>query len=907
MSTNINECAQEQTSMRNLRESGVALLTALLILMLMSSLLVGFSLLLMTDQRLNGIDRDQTQAFYGAEAGMEKLTADLGTLFDANYAPSGAQINALTTKPPSIPGVTYVGPNSTPGYQITFQADGLGNPVSQNRTILSGSFQGLLGELTRYTMTVTSHTLNGSEVKLQRTVQTVGIPVFQFGIFSETDLSFFAGPDFNFGGRVHTNGNLFLAEGSGKTLTMQDRVTALKEVVRTNLSNGWPTNTNYTGTVNAITAPGNYRSLASSEGSLVGTLGTALNDPTWHNLSIGTYNGNVRNGRTGAKQLKMPLVILGGQTIDLIRRPVQNEDTNNPGVLGERYYSQASMKILLSDDKNDIKNLPCIDTTVDPVDLSTLAVPVASLPAWYTAAPKIPLAASGAASATSPYNSSDGYWIKKDQPIIAGFIKIEIQTNYGVPCGTSKDVTKEVLNLGIAGRNLYPLPASLGLPPLPVSQVPPSTCPDPSPNAVIRLERVRDNPSNAGPGGCGPVPTSPTDYWPNVLFDPREGNPRDTVPAAPNNVRPTLGGVMHYVELDLNNLGRWLTGAIGTSGTQAKDVTNATHDFLIYFSDRRTNYTAAALPTWPPASPTAKETGEYGFQDFVNPASQFACPNSTLDAGEDLDGLGTSVPLQTYGQAPVLSVLPNTNLIPGVTGVALTANPNCAVTAPSSIWPGTFLTQAQDARENPPLLFRRALKLVNGSSISLGTCPGSVPCGLNITSENPVYAQGDFNAAGGSFSGPHVAAAVVADSFTFLSNNWNDINSFKSPYSPGGRNAATTWYRVAVVAGKGISFPQPTGYSTYQDFGTDGGAHNFLRYVENWGGTTLNYRGSVVSLYYTRQGTGVYKCCNTVYSPPTRGYNFDTDFLTPNLLPPRTPMFRDVNATGFTQLIMPGQ
>src|SRR3989441_9660 len=95
--------------------------------------------------------------------------------------------------------------------------------------------------------------------------------------------------------------------------------------------------------------------------------------------------------------------------------------------------------------------------------------------------------------------------------------------------------------------------------------------------------------------------------------------------------------------------------------------------------------------------------------------------------------------------------------------------------------------------------------------------------------------------------------------------------------------------RLAVVAGKGISFPQPTGYSTYQDFGTDGGAHNFLRYVENWGGTTLNYRGSVVSLYYTRQGTGVYKCCNTVYSPPTRGYNFDTDFLTPNLLPQRTP------------------
>jgi len=39
----------------------------------------------------------------------------------------------------------------------------------------------------------------------------------------------------------------------------------------------------------------------------------------------------------------------------------------------------------------------------------------------------------------------------------------------------------------------------------------------------------------------------------------------------------------------------------------------------------------------------------------------------------------------------------------------------------------------------------------------------------------------------------------------------------------------------------------------------------------------------------------------------TGGYNFDTDFLEPTLLPPRTPMFRDVNITGFTRLIMPNK
>jgi hypothetical protein len=112
------------------------------------------------------------------------------------------------------------------------------------------------------------------------------------------------------------------------------------------------------------------------------------------------------------------------------------------------------------------------------------------------------------------------------------------------------------------------------------------------------------------------------------------------------------------------------------------------------------------------------------------------------------------------------------------------------------------------------------------------------------------------------------------------------------------------------MAGKGVSFPLPgaTGCATTcADFGTDGGVHNFLRYIENWGGQTLNYRGSIISMYYNRQAVGLYKCCNTVYSPPTRGYNFDTEFLTPSNLPPRTPLFRDVNTTGFTQLLLPTQ
>jgi hypothetical protein len=177
-----------------------------------------------------------------------------------------------------------------------------------------------------------------------------------------------------------------------------------------------------------------------------------------------------------------------------------------------------------------------------------------------------------------------------------------------------------------------------------------------------------------------------------------------------------------------------------------------------------------------------------------------------------------------------------------------------------------------------------------------------------MASENPVYVQGDFNAIAaegipGTYDNPHVATAVIADAVTVLSNNWNDIRSFNSPHDPDGRRARTTTYRMAVIAGKGLAFPQPD--ATPQDFGTDGGMHNFLRFLEDWGGQSLNYRGSMAIFYTNRQGVGTYKCCRNVYSPPTRNFEFDTDFLNPNLLPPQTPLFRDVNSLGFWQVVSP--
>src|SRR3974377_1572972 len=69
-------------SKRFRQDAGIALLTTLLLLFMMSSLLVGFSILLASSQRLAGTNNDQVHAFYASEAGMEQLTAGLGNLFN---------------------------------------------------------------------------------------------------------------------------------------------------------------------------------------------------------------------------------------------------------------------------------------------------------------------------------------------------------------------------------------------------------------------------------------------------------------------------------------------------------------------------------------------------------------------------------------------------------------------------------------------------------------------------------------------------------------------------------------------------------------------------------------------------------------------------------------------------------
>jgi PilX N-terminal len=939
------------------REKGIALITSLLVLFLVSAMIIGMCWMVMSDQRLGGNNKDRETAFYGAEAGMEKLTADLGSGFTSNGKLTAPQVAAIAANPPTtatLPNIQFLNASGGSTYQVLFTPNGTnGDPLATNATILPPSpYAGMQGLITQFTLSVAAQTINtGAEVKLQRQMQVVAIPVFQFGVYSDSDLSFFNGPNMTFGGRTHTNGNLWLTP-SGQ-LNMGNKVTVVGQVLRQYLENGdYYTTGSYSGATYIATTPNptttppaaGWRALAQTEGSVTGfseygAVSTTPNSPTWANAEA-LYNGMLENQ---VSQLSLTAAALGGITtpISLVRRAVPGELASNPAEFNTQYFSEATIRILLDDYAtpglpssgcagSDMMSLDTVTSTA-PVDLAQLAF--ASNSPYHTTAPTtlsgapftgtanangqvLPLPVSGASAAyitpgTTGYN---GYWEKAGYPIITGCLKIEIQNN---TAGWT-DVTAKILSLGYIGRNINPTYnttyVSPKLAPLPGAEIGAQgpttntyvtgaiTCADPSPSAIIRLARLRDNPSyNTAANPCGNVAAgttvAATDVWPNVLFDAREGILRPSA-AAGNYL--TASGVMNYVELDVKNLAAWLS-----ANQSGLNLNNNTTGFTVYFSDRRGEQ----------KDPNAASvrTGSYGYNDIVNPSSQASgCPNTTLDSGEDLEGDGT---LRTYGgiETPPAPITPTSYMLANLwntTGsgymsvsgtVIMHGDSNCS-SNPNR--PDVGYNDSREARVNPPLFFRRALKIVDGQVLNLGTSCGTVACGLTIAAENPVYMQGDYNAPpDGSWSGSSVAAAVAGDAFTILSDNWNDVNSFDSPYATTYRTGVQTAIRAAVIAGKGIPFPE---INNVQDFGTDGGVHNFLRYLEGWG-STLHYQGSLVSFFYNRQAVGTYKS-SVVYGAPTRDYNFDTNFtLGPQYLPPNTPTLRSVNTTGFSQQLMPSQ
>ena len=853
---------------------GFTLIAALLLLMIMSGVAVGLMYLVNSETRIGGNDMESNMAFYGAESGMELLTANLAQLYQTSMAPTAAQITALTTFPPTSNQVGAMNYRES----ITWAQDANGNPIRTWNTISQGDKAGLVALMVPMTLNVEATRPSGADVSISRRVEVALIPVFQFGVFCDGDCSYFAGPNFNFAGRVHANGNLFLAEGGASSLTFTDKVTAFREIVRDRLANGWPTSTNYNGTVYVPKATGGCNSGGPATNCLSYTvpqaswsggipLAGATNGSFWINTSQVTYNGFIANHDTGVTRLTLPFVSPGVGPVQIIRKPPQGELPGS-SLGSSRLYNKAQIRVLLADTQNDLH--PGVGGDAQDINLEALG-------GVNVGGTVIPFARADTAV--------DLNWVKNVRDpagttqwsLFHGGRQVDATTTwlrveYKDAAGNWNGVTTQWLGLGFT-RGFEPPTTPGG------NAV--------NPNAILILQKLADRNGDGaanGTDGTFATRTTATRYYPINFYDPREGNPRDVNLAG---TTCNVNGIMNAVEIDVGNLRRWLgqsaggQGAIAGSGNLV-DFTSQ-NGYVLYYSDRRGQ--SPSPLTAPPAL-----IGEYGFEDVINSGSAVGTPDGVAEPGgngspEDVD---QNAQLDNWGADAVGDGF----------GVNLRA-----IGGPRN--PYQPVNCATIGRANQITGPRHVLKLVDGSLGYLPTRLDNNLGGFTVVSENPVYVQGSYNASvGAGFTDAgHAAAAVIADSVSLLSNNWRDSVSLSNPNNLGGRVGATTWYRMAIAAGKNLAFPQPSWGA--QDMGTDGGMHNFLRYVENWGGQTLYYRGSLVSLYYAQYATGIYKCCTTVYSPPTRNYSFDTLFLNPDNLPPGTPMFQDVVNLSYRQDFTP--
>ncbi len=233
----------------------------------------------------------------------------------------------------------------------------------------------------------------------------------------------------------------------------------------------------------------------------------------------------------------------------------------------------------------------------------------------------------------------------------------------------------------------------------------------------------------------------------------------------------------------------------------------------------------------------------------------------------------------------------------GVVYVDVTGGPVTRLVDESSSLPaGSTIAATNSVNKNT------AVRIINGA----GKAPsyGSSNPGLTIASNAPVYVKGNFNTSNANgtdvnstssnnpatdYESGEVPCAIVSDAITVLSNGFNDATS-KSTASP-------TASGDVVISAAFLTGIAPTNKNN--NGATSGGAHNIVRFLENWSGKDTWFRGSLVCLYESRVFTEPHG--GNYYSPPNRNWGFNKLFGQ-GTYPPGTPRVLSYRRVDFTDL-----
>lgn len=178
-----------------------------------------------------------------------------------------------------------------------------------------------------------------------------------------------------------------------------------------------------------------------------------------------------------------------------------------------------------------------------------------------------------------------------------------------------------------------------------------------------------------------------------------------------------------------------------------------------------------------------------------------------------------------------------------------------------------------------------AVRVVNGSALPTNS---DNTRGFSLATNGGLYVQGSYNNTnyGTSSSPRNLPAMLMADSVTVLSSGY----VVKATSTPISERVATPSIAETAAGKTEIVAGLLTGNVASVEGSASGGAQNLVRYIENWGGKEVFFKGSLARLFNSRWFTAPFSVTSTgqVYGPPrVRTFAYDSNLQ--RNFPPGTP------------------